>query len=126
MQRELDRIRACARHSIGRAFLFALLAIGAAMSGLIVWPSIAFQLGGVSALLTAAILMLRAQGVARRSYRSTETWILLGRSHQFPESIARRAFAEILGETYRQFALHATILGLGMLALALVTALAER
>ena len=34
---EIDRIRSCAEHSVGRAFLFALLAIGAVVMGLVGW-----------------------------------------------------------------------------------------
>lgn len=104
MDAAIERIRNAARHSVGRAFLFALLAIGATMSGLIGWPVMAFRTGAVLWMLVAAIMMLRALGAARRPYRRTETFILLGREHGLPEDEAQAVFARVLWDTYRRFA----------------------
>jgi len=100
----VERVRGAARHSIGRAFLFTMLAIGAAISGLIGWPIMAFRMGAVLWMLAAAIMMLRALGAAKRPYRRTETFILLGRQHGLPEAQAQAVFADVLWHTYRRFA----------------------
>ena len=101
---EIDRIRSCARHSVGRAFLFALLAIAVVVAGLIGWPAMAFRCGAILAMLAAAIMLLRAQGAARRSYRRTETWVLLGKRVALPESGLQATIGTILADTYRGFA----------------------
>lgn len=113
MDSEIERIALAARHSIGRAFLFTLLAVGATMSGLIGWPVMAFRTGAVLWMLAAAILMLRGLGTTRRPYRRTEAWILLGRSHGLPEEQAQAVFARVLTQTYRRFAEYAAVLSLG-------------
>jgi hypothetical protein len=113
MTEEIERIRRCARHSIGRAFLFALLAIGATISGLIGWPVMAFRTGAVLTMLTAVIMLLRATRAGSSSYRRTETWILLGRRHALPEARAHAVITGILSETYWRFAEYAGILAAG-------------
>ncbi len=102
---EIDRIRSCAQHSVGRGFLFALLAIGAAVMGLVGWPVMAFRTGAVLATLAGAILLLRGHGAPRRSYRRTETWVLLGKRSALAESRLQEVIGGILAETYRRFAL---------------------
>ncbi|MBL8702002.1 MAG: hypothetical protein JNK67_26705 [Alphaproteobacteria bacterium] len=122
MEPAIDRIRLAARHSIGRAFLFTLLAVGATMSGLIGWPVMAFRTGAVLWMLAAAILWLRSIGAPRRPYRRTETWILLGRDHGLPESAAQAAFAAVLAATYRRFAELSALLALAFWIVAFVLA----
>jgi hypothetical protein len=121
-----DRIRGCARHSIGRAWLFALLAIAATMSGLIGWPVMAMRTGAILSMLTAAILALRAVRAPGRPYRRTETWILLGRAHGLPEAQAQRIIASILADTYWRFATASAALALGFWCGAFLFALAGR
>ncbi len=114
MEIELDRIRACARHSIGRGFLFALLAILTTMAGMIGWPLAAMRLGALLGMLMAAILVLRAAHAPRRPYRRTETWVLLGRRLELPEPLAQRAISGILVETYWRFADLSAALAFGL------------
>lgn len=102
---EIDRIRSCAEHSVGRGFLFALLAIGAAVMGLVGWPVMAFRTGAVLATLAGAILLLRGHGAPRRPYRRTETWVLLGKRTALAEARHQDVIGGILAETYRRFAL---------------------
>ena len=120
---EIDRIRSCAEHSIGRAFLFALLAIGAVVMGLVGWPVMAFRTGAVLATLAGAILLLRGHGAPRRAYRRTETWVLLGKRTALPEPTIQDIVGSILAETYRRFALWgagvATVLWIAAFAAAL-------
>jgi hypothetical protein len=120
------RIRGCARHSIGRAWLFALLAIAATMSGLIGWPVMAMRTGAILSMLTAAIMILRAVRAPGRPYRRTETWILLGRTHGLPEAQAQGAIAAILADTYWRFATASAAISFGFWCAAFLFALAGR
>jgi hypothetical protein len=114
MHAELDRIRACARHSIGRGFLFGLLAILTAVAGMIGWPVSAMRLGALSSMLMAAIMILRATRAPRLPYRRTETWILLDRRHGLPEQAAQTTISGIIAETYWRFADLAAAMALGL------------
>ena len=78
MEDPLARIRACARHSIGRGWLFGLLAIATCVSGLIGWPVMAMRVAAILSMLMTAIMLLRGLRAPARPYRRTETWVLLG------------------------------------------------
>jgi hypothetical protein len=104
MDPELDRIRACARHSIGRGFLFALLAIVTTVAGMIGWPVSAMRMGALLCMLMVVVFVLRARRAPLHPYRRTETWILLDRRHAMPEPRAQAAISGILAETYWRFA----------------------
>ena len=104
MDEAVARIREAAMLSIGRACSFGGLAVGAAMSGFITWPVMAFKLGAMGATMTAVILVLKALNAPRRNYRATELWILIGREHRLAEERAQGVIGRILGETYWRFA----------------------
>ncbi len=107
---EFDRIRRAAVQSIGRGCLFALLAIGMTVFGLIVWPILAFKSGAILTTLLTAVLLLRGEIVPYQDYRRTETWILMERRHVLPEAHAPRAILGTLQDTYRRFAVYAAAL----------------
>lgn len=104
MDEAISRIRACARHSIGRGFLFALLAIAVTMSGLIIWPVAAFRTGALLSMLALVVLVLRAVRAPYRPFKRTETWVLLERRHGLPEERAQAIISNVLVETYWNFA----------------------
>ena len=104
MEDPLARIRACARHSIGRGWLFGLLAIATSVSGLIGWPVMAMRVAAILSMLMTVIMLLRGLRAPARPYRRTETWVLLGRVHGLPEERAQQAIASVLAETYWRFA----------------------
>jgi hypothetical protein len=104
---DLERIRSAALVSIGRAFLFFMLAVGTVMFGLIAWPYLAFKSGAILTSLLATILVLRAGLAPRQDFRRTETWILLDKRHSLPAHRAQGIFANVLQETYRRFAIYA-------------------
>lgn len=107
---ELDRIRWAAHQSVGRGCLFALLAIGMTMFGLIAWPVLAFRSGAILSMMMLAVLVMRGELAGRQDYRRTETWLLMGRQHALPESHAARVILGILRETYRRFAIYAALI----------------
>lgn len=104
MDDEFQRIRACARQSVGRGFLFALLAIVTAIAGMIGWPVSAMRMGALLCMIMAAVFALRAHRAPLRPYKRTETWVLLDRRHGLPEPRAQGAISGILTETYWRFA----------------------
>jgi len=114
MDATLARIRACARHSIGRGFLFALLAIAVTMSGLIIWPVAAFRTGALLSMFALTVLALRAVRAPHRPYRRTETWVLLDRRHDLPEERAQAIITGVLVETYWEFAEFSAWIALGL------------
>jgi heme A synthase len=99
----VERIRGFAFLSIGRACLFAVLAIGTVMSGLIGWPVMAFRSGAILTMVAAAVLAIKALSAPRRNYRHTEVWILMGRRHDLPEDRAQVVFGGIIADTYWRF-----------------------
>lgn len=125
MEPELERIRSCARHSVGRGFLFALLAIATGVAGMIGWPVSALRMGALLSMLMTTILVMRGSRAHRKPYRRTETWVLLGRRHGIAEERAQAVIAGILADTYWRFADLSAALALGMwtgvLALALLS-----
>ncbi len=57
---EIERIRAAAQVSVGRATMFGALAIWAASFGFISWPLTAFRLAALLSTLTMVILIYKA------------------------------------------------------------------
>jgi len=103
--------------SVGRGCFFAALAIWCAMIGLIYDPVLSLKSGGILTLLVAAVLLLKALGVTRRSYKKTEIWILLGRHTDLLPQHAQRLITTILRDTYLRYALYAGAMGILFLAL---------
>lgn len=107
---EFTRIREVAFMSVGRACMFGVIAIWTLMMGLIMWPALALKAGALGTTLAGAILLLKAMRATRRSYRRTETWILLGREHGLPEERAQPIITGILRDTYLRFAEYAAVI----------------
>jgi hypothetical protein len=117
---ELDRVRAMAWISVGRACAFGMLAIAMVSFSLVAWPHIAFKLAALGCTLATAILVLKGERAPRTSYKSTEVWIMLERHVDVPEAHVHRLITGALQDTYRQFALAAAALATGFWLLALV------
>lgn len=117
---ELDRVRAMAWISVGRACAFGLLAIVMVSVSLIHWPYVAFKLAALGCTLATAILVLKGERVRSRSHKSTEVWIMLERHVDVPEAHVQRLITGALQDTFRQFALVAASLATGFWVLALV------
>ena len=117
---EIERIRWAASQSIGRGCLFALLAIGMTVFGLIAWPILAFKSGAILTSMMTTVLALRGELVPRQDYRRTETWLLMGQTHALPDARAQLVIAGLLQDVYRRFALYAAGLSLLFWTLAAV------
>lgn len=100
----IGRIRNVAFFSVGRACLFAVLAIFTLMFGMITWPLYSFRLGAIGTTMAGTILLLKAVRAPTRNYKQTEVWMLLGRELDWPENDRQRVIGAVLNETYMQFA----------------------
>ncbi len=120
------RIRRLAFLSVGRGCFFAALAIWCCMIGLIFEPVLALKCGAILTLLTAAVLLLKAQTVTRRSYKQTELWILLDRQVDLLPAHAQRLIAGTLQEIYLRYALFAGLIAILFWLLALLFGLAVK
>jgi hypothetical protein len=116
----VDRIRAAAEISVGRAVGFGALAVGTVVIGLVFEPVLALKTGSVLTLLMVAILLLKSEQARTRPYRRTEVWLLLDRQLGLPEDRAQRMVGEVLHDTYDRYARRclAVALGLWLLGLA--------
>lgn len=101
--------------SVGRGCFFAALAIWCAMIGLIYDPVLSLKSGGILTLMVAAVLLLKAHGVTRHSYKRTEIWILLGRRTDLLPQHAQRLITTTLRDTYLRYALYAGAIGIAFL-----------
>jgi heme A synthase len=119
----IELIRGFAFLSIGRACLFAVLAIVTVMSGLMGWPVMAFRSGAILTMFAGAVLAIKALSAPRRNYRHTEVWILMGRRHDLPEDRAQSVFGAIIADTYWRFVNYAAASAMGLWIATLIAAL---
>ena len=112
-----ERIRQCATVSVGRACLFGLLGVATFVLGFTHWPLLALKFGGGLSALGAAILALKALQAPHRSYRKSETWLLLEKRHDLTEEVAARVIPEILRQTFWRFATYAASTSLAFWAM---------
>lgn len=120
------RIRRLAFLSVGRGCFFAALAIWCCMIGLIFEPVLALKCGAILSLLTAAVLLLKAQTVTRHSYKQTEIWILLDRQVDLLPAHAHRLITGTLHEVYLRYALFAGLIATLFWLLSLLFGLAAK
>jgi hypothetical protein len=98
-------IRYAAFKSVARGCGFGGLAIITAMMGLIDHPPSAMKFAGCAALLSAAILILKAWRAPYTPYRKTEVWLLLEDEHKPSDPYAQAIVAEARIEAFYRFAM---------------------
>jgi hypothetical protein len=116
----VDRIRAAAEISIGRAVGFGALAVGTVVVGLVFEPVLALKTGSALTLLMAVVLLLKSAQARSRPYQRTEVWLILDKQLGLPEDRAQRMVSQVLHDTYDRYARRclAVALGLWLLGLA--------
>ncbi|MGH6921494.1 MAG: hypothetical protein ACREJ0_27785 [Geminicoccaceae bacterium] len=116
----MDRIRAAAEISIGRAVGFGALAVGTVVLGLIFDPVLALKTGSALTMLMAVVLLLKSEQARSRPYRRTEVWLILDKRLGLPEDCAQRMVSQVLHDTYDRYArcCLAVAVGLWLLGLA--------
>ena len=113
----IERIKLYADLSIRRGCGFALLGIATFMVGMSADAVLAFRAGAIMVSLLMAVLLLKGFRAPVRSYKATEVWILLDKSHGLPETRAQQVFGGILRDRYFW---HAEIVAAGALGLWIV------
>ena len=102
---------------------FAGLGIAVVMVGLSFEPAMAAKAGGALTTLLSLVLTWHALESARKPYRRTEVWLLLGKELDLPETHAQRVIATELREAYIQFAKITGATGLALWAAGLLLGL---
>lgn len=120
----LFTVEKAARLSVGRAMGFTVLAIGTFMIGMSGDPQLCFKTGGLLALLTTAILLLKASWVLSQPYKSTEVWLLLRKEDRPAEDLARDLIPGVLRDLYLHFAEHGAMAAVVLLGVAFLLGLA--
>jgi hypothetical protein len=110
----LDRIRTYADLSIRRGCGFAFLGIATFMVGMSSDAVLAFRSGAIMVSVMLATLLLKGLRAPARSYKLTEVWILMDKSHDLPEPRAQQVFGSVLRDRYLW---HAEIVAFGALGL---------
>jgi hypothetical protein len=100
----MEKVRQIATFCIGRAVMFASLAIFLIMFSFSFDPAWAFRAGAVLTLVMSAVLVFKAQWVMQQNPRRTEVWIYLDESLRPENNHARRYYALTLREVYGRFA----------------------
>lgn len=100
----MDRLRAVAFQTIGRAVGFAGLAIFCVMLGLSFDPLLAVRSGGILVLLLLSVLLMKARSALTADHRRTEMWLYLDSNEKPAEGYAQWAAATVLRDAYFWFA----------------------
>jgi hypothetical protein len=102
----MDQIRFFADLSIRRACGFGFLAIATASIACVWDIQVAVKMAATGTSFMAAVLLWKAIEAPTKNYRRTEVFLLMNRTHEFPEARAQQVFGNILRELYLW---HATV-----------------
>lgn len=114
------RIEAKAELSVARGCGFGGVAIVTMMIGMITQPALSLLLGGISALLTCFILLLKANFAHIVSYKRTEVWLMLDKTERPQAEVAQQVIGTVLKDVYLRFALYAANLALALILASIV------
>ena len=103
----MDKIHHTAMLCVGRAVMFAVIAISMVMLSFAFDPAAALKAGGTMGLVLAAILLWFAQTAHRRRPKDTETWLLLADDSRPAGEHGARLFASVMEDVYLYFAARA-------------------
>jgi Ca2+/Na+ antiporter len=112
----MNDYRLIATVSVGRAVMFATLAIVMMMMGMAFDFALSLKVGAVLTLAMSAILLWFALTIARRRVETTETWLLLDDDAKPRNDEARSVLKTALKDIYLQFSMRAWIASVSMFA----------
>jgi hypothetical protein len=115
----MEHMRRVAYETVLRACGFGSLAIFCVMIGFSFQPRLAFQTGGTLTMAMTLVLIFKAYEARTKDYRKTEMWLYLSKEERPPAAYAQWASGTVLRETYLQFALWTSVVGIAMWVLAL-------
>lgn len=117
------RIEDLAHLSVGRGCGFAAIAILTFVVGLSDDMELALRCGGLFAMLTCLVLLLKAWNAHNRPYKSTELWLLIPKKERPTAGIAQEMISRCLRDASLYFALHAGVMAAAMLGLSVLIGL---
>ncbi len=120
------RLDARAELSVARACAFAGLATLCLMIGLSAEPAACLRAGGYAILLTAVLLLLKAQRARSKPYRQTEVWLMLDPHERPHEGAAQRMIGTAMRQQLHRFAAYHAIAAAALLVLSLLAELVTR
>ena len=100
----MEEIRRVAVECIGRAVMFASLAIGCVMVGFSFNPVSAFRSGAFLTLALALALMWKAMTAGTKNPKHTEVWLYLDDKSRPVDDPARRDFGTVMSDVYMRYA----------------------
>ncbi len=106
--------------SVSRACAFASLAIFCFMIGMAGFPLIALKTGAVGMMLTAAVLLLKAQFSTRKYYKHTEVWTMMAPTERPDRRFAQQLISGALRDVYLRYARYFMRAGLVCFAIAML------
>jgi hypothetical protein len=121
-----SRLDEVATVSVARACGFAGLAIACFMVGMAGYPVIAFKTGAVGLMITAAVLVLKAQLSPRKFYKHTEVWVMLEPAERPDTRFAQQLIGNALRDVFLRFARHFAYAGFACFAAAMLLQLFEQ
>ncbi len=100
----MEKLHEIATFCVGRAVLFASLAIFCVMFSFSFNPAWAFRAGAIMALGLAGILVIKATLAGSQRPKKTEVWMYLDEKSRPTTDHAERYFAGVMREVYASFA----------------------
>ncbi len=119
----MEKTRQTATMCVGRAVMFAALAIVLLMLSFAFDPVRACRAGGILTLVLSAILIWYAQTAQRRRPKDTETWPVLAEAERPNGEYAVRLFAQVMEDVYLYFARQAFAVAAALLTASLLLAI---
>jgi hypothetical protein len=116
----MDAVERAAYLSVGRACAFGALAIFCFVVGLSYDPDLAARAGGLLSMIMTAILAMRATSAPTRSYKTTETWLMLEASERPSAHVAQQVIGSALREAYLWYARSTALVTASLLIAALL------
>jgi multisubunit Na+/H+ antiporter MnhB subunit len=111
----MEPLERAANLSVARACGFGALAILCFMVGFSYQPMLSARIGGSMALLTCAILLIKAWLAPTTPYKSTETWLMLGQEDRPPAETAQQLIGETLRRVFLDYARFSALVAITLL-----------
>jgi hypothetical protein len=116
----MEPVERAANLSVGRACAFACLAILCFMVGFSYQPYLSARVGGSFALLTAAILLVKAWLAPAKPYKHTEVWIILAAPERPTPEAAQQLIGRTLQRVFLEYARFSALIAAILLAASVV------
>lgn len=116
----LEHIKNAAMLSVTRGCGFLALGVFCVMFGLSFDFALSFKVGGILMLATTGVLLFKAKQARTRSYKKTETWIILAPDQRPTPATAQRLVGGVLSAVYYRFAVWTAGISAVFLALAVL------